>query len=459
MDISERKRLEEQLAHQAFHDSLTGLPNRALFMNRLEHALARARRHPTHAALLYLDLDRFKVVNDSLGHEVGDQLLIAVGGRLRACVRPQDTVARLGGDEFTILLEDVGQVDQVLRCARRVLEALTVPFTAAKHQVFTTASIGVAWSNEEEHASALLRHVDIAMYRAKSKGKARYEVYDPEMNAQAVRRLEMENNLRWAPQREEFSVVYQPNVELSTGRVIGMEALLRWQHPQRGMVLPSEFIPITEDTGLILPLGRWVLEQACRQAREWQEQFTARGLMSVSVNLSARQFQDPDLVEETGRVLRECGLDPRCLHLEITESVMMEHAEAAVSTLNRLKGLGVQLALDDFGTGYSSLGYLERFDVDTVKLDRSFVRELGRERGKTAIMEAVITLSRALGFSVVAEGIETVEQLSELRRLGCERGQGYLFSKPVTADAAGGLLRADYLPGYASLVAPPDALV
>jgi len=459
MNISERKRLEEQLAHQAFHDALTGLPNRALFMNRLEHALAGATRHPSQAALLYLDLDRFKVVNDSLGHEVGDQLLIAVGERLRACVRPQDTVARLGGDEFTILLEGVGEMDQALRCARRVLDALNVPFTPSSHQVFTTASIGIALAVEGERPSMLLRHVDIAMYRAKSKGKSRYEVYDPEMNAQAVQRLELETSLRWALEREEFVVFYQPKVELSTGRVMGMEALLRWQHPARGMVSPSEFIPVAEDTGLILPLGRWVLEQACRQAKVWQEQIFTDGPASVSVNLSARQFQDPDLAEEIGRVLGESGLDPRRLQLEITESVIMEHAEAAVSTLHSLKRLGVQIALDDFGTGYSSLSYLEHFDVDTVKIDRSFVRDLGRERGKTAIMEAVVTLSRALSISVVAEGIETVEQLSELRRLDCEHGQGYLFSRSVTAHAASVLLAASYLPGYDSLVTPPDAMV
>jgi diguanylate cyclase (GGDEF)-like protein/PAS domain S-box-containing protein len=459
MDISERKRLEEQLAHQAFHDALTGLPNRALFMNRLEQALARAKRHPSPSALLYLDLDRFKVVNDSLGHEVGDQLLIAVGERLRACVRPQDTVARLGGDEFTILIEDVEDVEQARRCARRVLEVLSTPFTASGHRVFTTASIGIALVVEGERPSMLLRHVDVAMYLAKSKGKARYEVYDPDMNARAVRRLEMENSLRRALERDEFRVHYQPKVDLSTGRVVGMEALLRWEHPQRGMVSPSEFVPIAEDTGLILPLGRWVLEQACRQARVWQEQIPTGGPRSVSVNLSARQFQDPDLAEEIGRMLGEFGLDPHYLQLEITESVMMEHAETAVSTLRRLRGLGVELALDDFGTGYSSLGYLERFDVDTVKIDGSFVRDLGRARGKTAIVEAVITLSRALGIAVVAEGIETAGQLSTLRALGCERGQGYLFSGPVPPDAARLLLLAEKLPDYPSLESPDHTVL
>ena len=439
-DITERKAFEDQLAHQASHDPLTNLPNRALFTDRLSHALARAARRQGIVAVLFLDLDGFKVVNDSLGHDIGDHLLIAVAERLGGCLRPEDSVARLGGDEFTVLLEDLGDARDAARVAERIIAALRAPFAIGGREVVISASIGIAHgAGDREQAIDLWRNADIAMYRAKQAGKGGYEVFDRRMGHQAVERLALEADLRRAIERGEFRLVYQPKVELATGRIVGVEALARWLHPERGVVPPAAFIPLAEETGLILPLGQWVLAEACRQARAWQRAFPGAESLMMSVNLSIRQFQHPALVADVARVLAETGLEPGRLVLEITESVVTDDALATIATLRRLKELGVQLAIDDFGTGYSSLSYLKSFPVDILKIDKSFING-SEEAGGLAILSAVIGLARALGLTVVAEGVEKAEQLAQLRALEAELGQGYYFSKPLAADAIGELL-------------------
>lgn len=444
-DITERKELEKQLAHQALHDALTGLPNRSLFVDRLEQALARADRHRGKIAVLFLDVDNFKVVNDSLGHEAGDKLLIEMSRRLRACIRPGDTVARLGGDEFTILLEEVYDLSDAVRVAERIAEELQAPFDLEGQEVFATASIGIALGDLAQSRPAnLLRDADLAMYRAKDTGRAHYEVFEPGMNTQARERLKLANDLRRALEQDELKVHYQPQVLLETGRIIGMEALVRWEHPERGLVEPSEFVGIAEETGLILPLGKRVLEMACRQARSWQGR--RAGAPAICVNLSARQFQQRDLVDDIARVLRESGLDPSSLVLEITESVVMRDARSSVVTFEGLTNLGVRLAIDDFGTGYSSLSYLRRFPVEYLKIDRSFVEKLGAESGDAVIASGIIGLAHTLGMRVIAEGTETAEQLRWLRELDCDLAQGNYFSKPLPGEAAIVLLKTN--PAY-----------
>jgi diguanylate cyclase (GGDEF)-like protein/PAS domain S-box-containing protein len=455
MDISERKAFEGQLQHQAFHDSLTNLPNRALFMDRLGHALTRTRRDGSSVAILFLDLDNFKIINDSLGHKAGDRLLITVGQRLRSCVRPADTVARLGGDEFTVLLEDVADLQAAIAVAERIADHLRVPLVLAERseldtsnlaerEVFITASIGIAMqSSLHQHPEDLLRNADVAMYDAKAKGKACYATFERNMADRVKHHLQLETDLRRALDRDEFKLYYQPIVNLEDGTVAEVEALIRWEHPQRGLVLPLEFIPAAEETGLIVPIGRWVLEEACRQALEWQRQYPA-GLgeqpLKVSVNLSARQFRHPQLIDEITRIVSESGLDARCLKLEITESVGIENTQATSAKLWELKDLGLNLALDDFGTGYSALGYLKNYPFDTLKLDRTFVNGLGHDAEDTAIIHAAIAFAKALNLSVTAEGIETEGQLAELRKLGCDQGQGYYFAKPMPSSAAGAFL-------------------
>jgi diguanylate cyclase (GGDEF)-like protein/PAS domain S-box-containing protein len=435
-DVTEQKALEQQLVHRALHDQLTGLPNRMLFMDRLEHALATSARGNRSVAVLFLDLDRFKLVNDSFGHDRGDKLLVEVANRLRHCVRQADTIARLGGDEFTVLLEGVVTSRDATVVADRIIEAFRKPFSLEHQEVFVGASIGIALGSfGADAAQGLLRNADVAMYRAKANGRAQYEVFKTSMRETMRGRLQLEAELRRAIERGELEVHYQPKVDLESERLVGLEALVRWAHPARGLIPPGQFIPVAEETGLILPLDRFVLETACRQARTWRTTGLSEGPLVIAVNLSAQQFRNPRLAEEVTRVLADSGLDPDALEIEITESTAMGNANTTAQTLERLKGIGVRLAIDDFGTGYSSLGYLRRFPLDVLKVDRSFVGGLPANRGDAAIVQAVVAVARALGLKVVAEGVETTEQLVELRSLGCDMGQGYFFGKPVPAGA------------------------
>jgi diguanylate cyclase (GGDEF)-like protein len=442
-EVDARKAAEEQLLHDAFHDALTGLPNRALFMDRLAHAMAIGRRRPDYLfAVLFMDLDRFKVINDSLGHLVGDQLLIDFGRRLSDTLRPGDTVARLGGDEFVVLLEDIRGVGNAVTIAERVQHLLAEPFPVSGHEIFATGSVGVAVSAAEyETPEQILRDADTAMYQAKGQGKARCVVFEPGMHAHAVERLRTETDLRRAIERNEFAVYYQPILALTTGTVVGYEALARWQHPERGLVSPADFIPVAEETGMIVAIDRLVLREACGQMRSWQTQFPDRSLNFMSVNLSNKQMSQPDLVEHIALVLTETGLAPECLKLEITENVVIGDPDAMASTLGRLRALGVQLYIDDFGTGYSSLSYLHRLPIDGLKIDRSFIRRMGERGENSDIVKTIMTLAKDMRINVVAEGIETSSQLAHIRALSCEYGQGYLFSRPVESRKARDLIQ------------------
>ncbi len=443
-EINQFPRRLEQLTKQAFRDPLTNLPNRSLFMDRLSHGLTRAQRRHEHLAVLFLDLDRFKIVNDTLGHAVGDQLLVEVSRRLTSALRPGDTVARLGGDEFGILLEDVADAETAEAVAVRVEESLGKPYRFEGREVFVTASIGIALSSAKLGLpEEILRDADLAMYHAKAKGKARHEVFDGSMSAPALDRMDLEMDLRSAISRHEFRLHYQPILRLDTGKITEVEALIRWQHEKRGLLQPDEFIGLTEETGLIVPIGQWVLSEACKQARVWQVEYPTTPPLVMSVNLSAKQFQNPKLVEEITQALDESGLAPSCLKLEITESTVMQDASVTLTKLNELKELGVRLAIDDFGTGYSSLGYLKRFPVDTLKIDRSFVKGLSADGGDSAIVRAVVTVAKSLNMDVTAEGVETEGQLAELRALGCDRWQGFLFARPVSPERVAPLLALD----------------
>jgi diguanylate cyclase (GGDEF)-like protein/PAS domain S-box-containing protein len=443
-DVTERKAAEEKLQHDAFHDSLTGLPNRSLFKEHLRIAIGRARRSPDHRyAVLFLDLDRFKIVNDSLGHSFGDELLKVIADRLAQTVRANiDIVARLGGDEFVILLEGIEEASTATHVASRIQHSLREPVRIGGHEVFVTASIGVALSTTGyADAEDLLRDADTAMYRAKARGRACHEVFDKQMHARAVALLELENDLRRAVEREEFEVYYQPIVSISEGkRITGFEALVRWRHPTKGLIPPGDFISVAEDTGQIIAIGRWVLREACRQMKRWDRRGQRAGALTLSVNLSGKQFLQPDLVEQVRETLRETGFDPRRLQLEITESVVIENTEVVTSMLTQLREMGVQVTMDDFGTGYSSLSYLHSFPIDVLKIDRSFIAGMSGRDSKSEIVKSVLTLASSMGMKVVAEGVETEEQLSHLQGLNCSYGQGYLFSRPVDADAVEHLL-------------------
>jgi diguanylate cyclase (GGDEF)-like protein/PAS domain S-box-containing protein len=441
-DISQRKVLEEQLAHRALHDSLTGLPNRALFVDRLEHALTHTARNGGHLAILFMDLDDFKYVNDTLGHEAGDRLLNMVAKRVQRGLRDQDTLARFGGDEFVVLVEDIMSGHVAEQVAERILKLLEPPFSLAEEELSVSASIGIALSfpTASDQWGILLSQADAAMYEAKRQGKARYAIYDPATHLRSRERLRMGNQLKVALERSEFVLHYQPKVDLRTGTIVHMEALLRWHHPQRGVVLPSEFIPLAEETDLITPLGQWVLKEACSQIRRWQELYPRARTLVADVNLSARQFHQPDLGGEAAQILKETGLDPSHLELEITESVLMEDAPSTAAPLEQLKDLGVRVAIDDFGTGYSSLSYLKRLPVDTLKIDRSFISGLTSDLEDEVLVSGMINLAHALGLRVVAEGVETEQQAARLKAMGCEMAQGYQFYRPVSAEAATSLL-------------------
>jgi diguanylate cyclase (GGDEF)-like protein/PAS domain S-box-containing protein len=450
-DITERYRIQEQIQYDAFHDGLTGLANRTLLKDRLEQAIRRSQRRDDNLfALLCLDLNRFKVINDSLGHTFGDRLLISVAHRLEKCQRLGDTAARLGGDEFVILLEELAESEDAIRVAERIQAALKPAIVLDRHEIFITASIGIVFGNSQtytdpEQITDLLRDADIAMYRAKTRPQGGYEIFDPSMHTYAVKRLQLENDLRRAiahlnltlqpGQETEFSVHYQPIFSLVNQQIVGFEALIRWQHPERGTISPIDFIAIAEETGLIVQLDGWVLKTACYQLRTWQEQFPTLPPLSVSVNLSGKHFYQSGLIEFLDSVLVETGLDGSALKLEITESIVIENTEAAAIMLDRLKKRNVQVCLDDFGTGYSSLSYLHSFPFNVLKIDRSFIKQLGREEENDEIVKAIVNLGLILGMNVVAEGVETPEQVSQLKALNCHCGQGYWFSKPMNSEA------------------------
>ena len=474
-DITQRKALEERLTHQALHDVLTGLPNRALFYNRLEQALARADRSQHEVAVLFIDLDNFKFVNDSLGHSAGDRLLVSVAQRLGQCLRATDTAARFGGDEFVILLDEVSNPASGQRVIDRIMQALREPYEIEGRSIFATPSIGIAFSrdrnsNKPNHPNELLRHADTAMYAAKARGKGCYQVFQDGMNQVATTRLETEADLRKALENNEFRLQYQPKVDLDSGHIYGVEALVRWQHSTRGLVSPLDFLPLAEETGLMVPIGLWVLEHACQQARKWQlshpkmppfamdtnvyaplfqNQISASPIavreeasaatkeavraLELNVNLSARQLQSPDLVSDIKRILKQSGLPPQSLVLEITESVIMEESTRTGMVLRQLKDLGVRIAIDDFGTGYSSLGYLHSFPIDSLKIDRRFITNLHEANGASVIVASMINMAHALDLTVVAEGAENMGEIECLQHLGCDIAQGFFFAHPMDA--------------------------
>jgi diguanylate cyclase (GGDEF)-like protein/PAS domain S-box-containing protein len=432
-DAFDRQLTDDDIRHRALHDLLTGLPNRLLFLDRLEHALERLRRRTALSAILVLDLDRFKLVNDSLGHKVGDELLAAAAPRLKQAVRSSDTVARFGGDEFGILLEDIAGEHEAIEMAQRIAGTFIRPFVLEGEEHFVTTSIGIAMAEGGESAEDLIRDADVAMNRAKERGRARYELFDEGMRGRAISRLRVENDLRRALERDELVLDYQPVVALRDRSLKSVEALIRWQHPTRGLIAPADFIPVAEENGLIEPIGRWVLDRACRQGARWYRDRPDSPPISIAVNLSAVQVASRGLADSVASALHGAGLDPGCLTLEITESVMLADADGLSETLEELKAIGVRLVLDDFGTGYSSLAYLTRLPLDAVKVDRSFIDGLGLESEDTAITEAIVAMSHALSLQVVAEGAETPLQIAELERLGCDLVQGFYFSTPLAA--------------------------
>jgi len=432
-------RKQESLYRLAHYDALTGLPNRLLFFDRLQQALSQAARHGTLLGVMLLDLDRFKAINDSFGHTAGDALLQAVGRRIGECIRDGDTVARLGGDEFTLLLQDIRQTQHAALVAQKIIEALQQPFLLNGYEVTVNTSIGIALYPLCRDAETLLKHADTAMYKAKEEGGNGYRFYTDAMSSADTRRLSLEAQLRKAIERDELVLHYQPQVDLVSGRLLGAEALLRWQHPEHGLIPPGEFIPLAEETGLIVPIGEWVLRAACAQNRAWQNAGLAP--LRVAVNVSGRQFRHLDLLETIYKTLEDTGLDSRYLEIELTEGVLMQDTVVALQTLHALSAMGVLISIDDFGTGYSSLSYLKRFPIDMLKIDRSFVQDIATDPDDTAIVQAIIAMSHGLGIKTIAEGVETREQLDFLRRHQCDAMQGYCLSRPLPAEAFAHFLR------------------
>lgn len=446
-EIANRRRAEALLVYDALHDTLTGLPNRTLLVERLEQAIRTVRYDSTYQfAVLFIDLDRFKIINDSLGHTIGDELLVAISTRFRQCLRNTDIIARLGGDEFAVLLEEIQDTSDAIQIAQRLLESLCTPFNLKGHTVAASASIGVvvgSSSTAYDSAADLLRDADLTMYHAKKTGRAGYALFDRQLHVQTLKLLKIQSDLHQALERQEFILCYQPIVALSTGKLIGFEALVRWHHPQQGLISPGDFIPVAEETGFIIFLGEWVLREACRQMHQWQLQFPLHSPLTISVNISGKQFSQVNFVQQIEQILLETGFDAHLLKLEITESVLMENAQSSTSMLSQLQALGIRLSIDDFGTGYSSLSYLHRLRLDTLKIDRSFVRDVDRSVEQIEIIRTIIALAWNLGMDVVAEGIETKKQLFQLRSLKCEYGQGYLFAKPLDRAAIETLLAQD----------------
>jgi diguanylate cyclase (GGDEF)-like protein len=437
-EITKHKQTQNQLLSQALHDALTGLPNRTLLMEHLQKSLQRSQRSKDYLfAVLFIDLDRFKIINDSWGHAVGDQLIIAISRILQECTRNVDTVARLSGDEFSILLDDLEDLQDAVKIAQRLLDKLSAPIDLTERTVFTGASIGIVFgSNNYQNGVELLRDADIAMYRAKSQGKGRYAIFDDEMYTQTVHLSRIETDLRYAIERQELLLYYQPIISLKTGKITGFEALVRWQHPTQGLILPGNFVVIAEDTGLIMPIGEWVLREACQQLYNWHLKFPDHSSLHMSVNLSGRQIKQHDFVDKLEGILLDTGLNGEHLRLELTESMLMDYGERTLKLLSRIKEHNIQLSIDDFGTGYSSLSYLHRFPIDTLKIDRSFVDQINTEGDNCEIVKTIITLAHSLDMEAIAEGVETDHQLKHLRNFGCEAVQGYFFSKPVDLQAA-----------------------
>jgi diguanylate cyclase (GGDEF)-like protein len=433
VDISDRKRAEQQIEFHAYHDVLTHLPNRKLFTDRLRHSMTRSKRTGRSVAVMFIDIDHFKTINDTLGHTAGDELLLEMSRRLRSCVREDDTVARLGGDEFTVILAELREPEDAMKVAQTILDAVQEPVTIASMPIVVTASIGISlYPNDGVDPESLLRNADSAMYRAKEAGRNTYQLCTDEMKSRAMERLSLEARLRTALRDDQLRLAYQPQINLLTGRTVGVEALVRWNDPERGIVHPSAFIPIAEESRLIVPLGEWVLRTACRQMKEWHD--SGSGPIRIAVNLSARQFAQQDLVEMVRSALDDVTLDASYLELEITETTAMQNGEVTVDVLRALREIGVGISIDDFGMGYSSLNYLKRFPITAVKIDRAFVRDLATDDGDAAIVSAVIGMARSLRLRVIAEGVETAEQFAFLRGKNCDEAQGFYFSRPLPPE-------------------------
>ncbi len=452
-DLTERKKFEQELAHHAFHDRLTALPNRALFLDRLTHRLKAREIDGNNFAVLFIDLDNFKVINDSLGHDAGDKLLIEVAARLQSVVRPVDTVARMGGDEFTIILDEAANADEAVEVGERILKALVTPLSLGDREIFVTSSIGVVMASDSTlDAAGLLRDADTAMYEAKGNGKAGVTVFEASMNLHAVDRMELESDLRVAIENEQFFLAYQPIVDMDTGRLRDVEALIRWQHPVRGVVAPLSFIPLAEETGLICAIGRWALREGCGQLARWNEGLQGEDRLRISVNVSARQVQEKGYIAEILATVTEFGIEPRLVELEVTETAMLNDLVKMKGVFDELRKIGFRIAIDDFGTGYSSMAYLSHLPVDTLKIDRSFVIPLGEDDRAIGVVQAMITMAHTLGLGITGEGVETHEQLKSLQVMGCDLGQGFLFDRPMTPESVTQLLgRPEKSPFFDSL--------